>query len=87
MDGLIDNNARLKKLTLTNANHSDRSFEKVILYLQESVLLENLDLSWSGVRPSLMLKLLQVVFNNRSLVSLSLANNTLLEEQKTELTT
>ena len=87
MDGLIDNNARLKKLTLTNANHSDRSFEKVILFLQESVLLENLDLSWSGVRPSLMLKLLQVVFNNRSLVSLSLANNTLLEEQKTELTT
>lgn len=39
MDGLIENHARLKKLTLINALHSDRSFEKVIIFLQESALL------------------------------------------------
>ena len=51
-----------------------------------TALLKELDLSWSGVRPPLMLKLLQVIQHNRFLTHLSLANNILLEEQKTELT-
>ena len=87
MDSLIENRARLRKLTLVNAHHSDHSFEKVIDYVKESVLLKDLDLSWSGVRPAQMLKLLKVIQHDRFLVNLSLANNELLEDQKTELTT
>ena len=86
MDGLIDNHARLKKLTLVNAHHTERSFEKIIQFINDTALLKELDLSWSGVRPPLMLKLLQVIQHNRFLTHLSLANNVLLEEQKTELT-
>ena len=33
MDSLIRNNARLKKLTLVNASHTDHSFEKIIEYV------------------------------------------------------
>ena len=86
MDGLIENHARLKKLTLVNAHHSERSFEKVVEFLSGSVLLKELDLSWSGVRPSLMHKLLQSISNNRFLTHLSLSNNILLEEQSSTLT-
>lgn len=86
MDGLIDNHARLKKLTLVNAHHTERSFEKIIQFINDTALLKELDLSWSGVRPPLMLKLLQVIQHNRFLTHLSIANNVLLEEQKTELT-
>ena len=86
MDGLIDNHARLKKLTLVNAHHTERSFEKIVEFISGSPLLKELDLSWSGVRPSLMLKLLQAISVNRFLTQLSLSNNVLLEEQPTSLT-
>ena len=46
MDSLIETGARIKKLALVDVNHSDSSFDKVVDYVQDSVLLADLDLSW-----------------------------------------
>ena len=80
LDSIYYNNAKLKKFTLVKANHSDRSFEKLVEYVETSSMLEYLDVSWSGVRPQMMIKLLKVIHENRNLKNLSLAYNILLEE-------
>ena len=55
-------------------------------FVEDSTFLKELDLSWSGVRPQNMLKLLQVIEQNRMLPSLSLSYNYLLEDQTITLT-
>ena len=86
MDSLIENRAHLRKFALVRSNHSERSFEKIVQFMDDNSLMEELDLSWSGVRPHQMLKLLKVVEQNRYLKNLDLSHNALLEDQKTELT-
>lgn len=61
IDALIESKSEIKKFTLVDVHHSDRSFEKVTLFVQEALLLKELDLSWSSVRPQSMLKLLKVI--------------------------
>ena len=78
---LLLEESRVKKLSLVNLQHSDKSFESVIEFVHYSCFLKELDLSWSNVRPAMMLRLLKEVSVNDSLVSLSLAYNELLEEQ------
>ena len=85
MDYMIEK-SKIRKFALVNVHHTEKSFDKLCFFLQTSARLENLDISWSSVRPPLMLKLLKIVQTNRSLVSLSLSYNALLEDQKTELT-
>ena len=50
MDSLMDNHARLNKFALVRPNHSESSWAKVVQFVSGSVMLESLDLSWSGVR-------------------------------------
>ena len=85
-DTLIENRNRLKKFTLINVQHSDRSFERITDFIRESEHLQEVDLSWSMVRPQQMLKLLKVIEGNRKLTNLTLSHNLLLEKQVTELT-
>lgn len=75
MDHLMMPQTRLKKLTLSNVQHSDKSFEKVVDYVTQSGQLKDLDLSWSSIRPQLMIKLLREIRENSSLESLSLGYN------------
>ena len=51
MDSLIENRSRLKKLVLVNASHTERSIDKIKDFIEDSPMLKELDLSWSGVRP------------------------------------
>ena len=51
MKSLHKNNARLRKFSLVRPNHSDSSWAAVVAFVDGNVLLEHLDLSWSGVRP------------------------------------
>ena len=78
--------SRVKKLALVNLQHSERSFDSVIEFVNRSSYLKELDLSWSNVRPVIMLRLLKEISENSSLVSLNLAFNKLLEEQPEKLT-
>jgi len=78
--------SRVRKLSLVKLQHTDRSFDSVVSYMQRNPHLKEIDLSWSSVRPALMLRLLKEISQNSTLVSLSLAYNRLLEEQATTLT-
>ena len=78
-------NSRVKKLALVNLQHSEKSFEKLAIVVKQSIYLRELDISWSNVRPPLMLKLLKELSENSTLESLSLAYNQLLEEQPINL--
>ena len=79
--GSLLNTSRVKKLALVSLLHTDRSFESVIEFVRGSFYLRELDISWSNVRPSIMLPLLKEISTNQSMVSLTLAYNELLEEQ------
>ena len=47
----IRKRSQLKKLALVNILHSDGPFLSVVEYLKESLHLEELNVSWSSVRP------------------------------------
>ena len=79
--GLLLQKSRVRKLSLVNLQHTERSFDSVANYVDQSQYLKDLDLSWSNVRPVIMLRLLKKISQNTSLVSLSLAYNELLEDQ------
>lgn len=46
MEALITEENKLKKFTLVNVNHSDRSFENLMSFVEGSDCLKELDLSW-----------------------------------------
>ena len=75
--------SRIKKVAFVNMTHSERSFTMMIDFLRTNSHLKDTDVSWSNVTPVLMLKFLQEVGQNSSLVSLSLGYNEILEDQPT----
>ena len=75
--------SRIKKVAFVNMTHSERSFTMMIDFLRTNTHLKDMDVSWSNVTPVLMLKFLQEVSQNSSLVSLSLGYNEILEDQPT----
>ena len=79
MDQLL-RSSRLKKLNLVKLQHSERSFEKLGEYVTISPWLRELDVSWSGVRPIIMLRFLQVLKVNTSLQNINLSFNKLVEK-------
>lgn len=83
IEDLMENlsESKLKKFALVNVHHSDSSFDKVVEYVHESLYLRDLNLTWSNVRPALMLRLLKEIQTNASLHNLSLGFNQLLEEE------
>ena len=52
MDSLDYNRAHLRKLAIVRPNHSERSWDKLVSFIQDDCLMEELDLSWSGIRPN-----------------------------------
>ena len=79
MDALLTK-SHLRKVALVKIMHSERSFDKVIEFVKNSGHLKELDLSWSSVRPSIIIKLLEVLREDRNLQCLSLGYNRLLQE-------
>lgn len=71
----ILNKSRVKKFALVNVQHSDRSFERLVELVKESLHVRDLDISWSNVRPQLMLRLLTELPENTTLESLNLSYN------------
>ena len=82
----LKSKSRIKKIALVNMSHSERSFAMLTDFLRTNTHLKDMDVSWSNVTPVLMLKFLQEVGQNSSLVSLSLGYNEILEDQPTQLT-
>ena len=78
----INEQSQLKTLALVNVPHNELTFDKLIEYVQNSEFLEDLDVSWSAVRPQVMLRLMRVIRENRDLKSLSLSHNSIVERQK-----
>ena len=78
MDSMVENRAHLRKLAIVRCSHSERSFDKLVQFTMDNCLLEELDLSWSGVRPTQMIKLLRVIEQNRYIKNLDLSYNELL---------
>ena len=64
MEQLTTSFCRVKKLTLSKVQHTDSSFESVINFIDASSYIKDVDLSWSSVRPQLMLKLLKLIETN-----------------------
>ena len=50
MDQLIEK-SQVRSLSLVNAQHSEASFDKVITFINESDYIQEIDVSWSSVRP------------------------------------
>ena len=78
MMNIIRKRSQLRKLSLINVLHSDGPYLSVVEYLQESEHLQELDVSWSTVRPLTTAKLIEALKDNRQLTYLSLAHNKLL---------
>ena len=81
VDLLLETDSQLSKLALINANQTESSFDKIIMFLRESDFLKELDLSWSKLPPTSWRKFLSVVTENRQLASLNLSHNKILEDQ------
>jgi hypothetical protein len=82
----ISTRSQISKLALVNCQQSEKSFELIIKYVQDSRFLKDLDLSWCTVRHSSMVKLLKVIKENRQLTHLNLSWNVILEKQTMSLT-
>ena len=78
---LLLKSSLLRALSLVNMHHSPESFDLIIQYLQESETLQELDLSWSIVKPSHWVTFMEAIRDNRKLTCLSLSFNQLMEEQ------
>ena len=46
MTALMHNNSKIKKFSLVNVLHSDRSFENLVAFIEFSTYLKELDVSW-----------------------------------------
>lgn len=73
--------SQLKAFSLVNVHHSEKSFELLIVYMQNSETLEELDISWSIIKNEMWLHFMEALSFNRTLTTLTLAYNMLLEEQ------
>ena len=73
--------SQLKAFSLVNVHHSEKSFELLIVYMQNSETLEELDISWSITKNEMWLHFMEALSFNRTLTTLTLAYNMLLEEQ------
>ena len=78
----LNKGSKIKRFSLTQVHHSDNSFDKLIEYVETSTTLQELDISWSMVRPQIMMKLLRVIRQNRDLTCLSLGWNELIDEKE-----
>jgi hypothetical protein len=77
----ISMDSSISKLALVNCQQSEKSFELIIKYVQDSRFLKDLDLSWCTVRHACIIKLLNVIKQNRQLTHLNLSWNMILEKQ------
>ena len=70
---------------MVNVHHSVQSWDLVIEFLEKSETLQELDLSWSIVKPGSWFDFLEVMRENRQLTTLTLSFNQILEDQNYKL--
>jgi len=75
--------SHLKKLSLVSANMSESVFYDLIGYVENQTTLEELDLRYSRVRVRVFSKLLEAMTKVRTLVTVHLAHNNLVEQKLT----
>ena len=70
-------NARcyLSKLGLVNVNLTEETFYELCEMVEYSNFLEELDIRWAGIRPSVMAYLIQIIASNQRLKVINLAQN------------
>ena len=54
----LQERSQLKTLAIVNAHQSEKSFAQLVSFVEESDYLEDLDISWSMLRPQIILTLL-----------------------------
>lgn len=77
---LMIEDCSIRQFTLVNVHHNEASFNKLCEYVTTSPRLRELNVSRQSLRPSAFAQLLRVVRENRSLVSLILSWNKLIED-------
>ena len=63
----------LSKLGLVNVNLTEESFYELCELVEYSGFLEELDIRWAGIRPSVMSYLIEILRTNKRLKVLNLA--------------
>lgn len=80
IDFLTEQNVQLRSLSLVQLHIGRTSMRKVAKFLTFSGYLESLDLSWNDTRPWHFVPLLEALAQNRTLRSINLSWNNLLEK-------
>ena len=81
VDLLNESGTQMRKLGLVNTNHSEASFAKLLTFVETSEYLQELDVSWSKLSIFQWRKFLNIIKNNRQLISLNISYNKILEPQ------
>ena len=77
---------QIRKFALVNVHHSESSFEKLCEFVETSLRLRDLNVSWQSLRPAVFVKLLQVIKDDLMLQNLNISHNKILEDQPKSLT-
>ena len=82
----LNETSQIQKLALVNVHHNAESFDQLLLFVQESESLKEIDLSWSVVVKGSWPRFFEVLNTNRTLRDVKIGYNQLLEAQSFKLT-
>ena len=77
---MVDQSVHLRSLGLVQMQIKNLTLQRICVLLKQSEHLEDLDLSWNDLRPMDFAPLLQVLSINRTLVSLNLSCNSIIDK-------
>lgn len=77
---MINERVELRTLGLVQLHISSLGIEQVARYVDESVCLEDLDISWNDLIPQHFTPFLEVISRNRMLKSLNLSWNSIIDK-------
>ena len=77
---MMETQCQVRTFGLVNVNHSQSSFMRMCEYIQVSDRLRELNVSWQCVLPQVFFELLKIIRENRTLVSLNISWNPLIEK-------
>ena len=77
---MINEKVRLRTVSFVQLNLTSRAMKLVTQFLDESLYLEDLDVSWNDLVPLSFTPMLEVLSRNKSLKSLNLSWNTIIDK-------
>lgn len=81
METLISSHTRLKTLALVNSSQTERSFAKILEFIEDSTYLRALDLSFTKLRTNHWANLFEELKDHSSLRWLDVSYNKLFDSQ------